>query len=219
MTQKLAEKVYETLRERIIRGDLRPASPLDTHRIASDLQMSVTPVRDAIKKLEAEGYLEVIPRSGTFVRHFTLEDLIRGYELVEALDGMAGFLVAERVREGAIDPEDLSTRLSALADEMDAHLEQDHVRRWAEADERFHATVFEAAGNALILNSYSTARSQMRSVLSFISPIHVDRANSVREHRQIIAALQAGDRLKARDLCHSHRHQVRRILKQLAEQM
>lgn len=219
MTQKLAEKVYETLRERIVRGDLRPASPLDTHRIAADMQMSVTPVRDAIKKLEAEGYLEVIPRSGTFVRHFTLQDLIRGYELVEALDGMAGYLVAERVRDGDINPEDLSALLTPLADGMEAHLGQDQVRRWAELDEQFHAAIFEAANNSLILNSYFTARSQMRSVLSFISPIHVDRANSVREHRKIIAALHAGNSEKAREFCQSHRHLVRQILRRLAQQV
>ena len=219
MTRNFSDKAYEALRDRIINGGLRPSAPLDIHRIASEFEMSITPVRDAIKRLEADGLVEVIPRSGTFVRHFTIQDLIRGYELVEALDGMAGYLLAERVAAGDVDGQELETRLTPLVNRMEDNLERDQARTWAELDGQFHQIIFDMSENALIASSYYSVRDQMKSVLSFISPIYVDRANSVREHRLIIAAIAAGDSEKARKLCQDHRNLVRQILKKLLLQM
>jgi len=219
MARNFSDKAYEILRDRIINGGLRPSAPLDVHRIATDLEMSITPVRDAIKRLEADGLVEVIPRSGTFVRYFTMQDLIRGYELVEALDGMAGYLLAERVNAGVVDGPKLASVLTPLVDEMAQNLAQDQARVWANLDGQFHQIIFDMCENALIASSYFSVRDQMKSVLSFVSPIHVDRANSVREHRLIIAALAAGDSENARRLCQDHRNLVRQILKNLLLQM
>jgi len=219
MTRNFSDKAYEALRDRIINGGLRPSAPLDIHRIASEFEMSITPVRDAIKRLEADGLVEVIPRSGTFVRHFTIQDLIRGYELVEALDGMAGYLLAERVAAGDVDGRELEGLLTPLVDRMEENLERDQARIWAELDGQFHQVIFDMSENTLIASSYYSVRDQMKSVLSFISPIYVDRANSVREHRLIIAAIAAGDSEKARKLCQDHRNLVRQILKKLLLQM
>ncbi|TGD62163.1 GntR family transcriptional regulator [Tabrizicola sp. WMC-M-20] len=215
MAQNFSRKAYEILLDKIMTGGLRPTAPLDIHRIAADLDMSITPVRDAIKKLENDGLVEVIPRSGSFVRHYTIEDLIRGYELVEGLDGMAGYLLAEKVKAEEVEGKEIDALLSPLVDEMEQNLSRDQVRRWADLDRQFHRIIFEMSENALIANSYNSARNQMRSVLSFISPIHVDRANSVREHRLIIAAIVAGDCEQARRHCQDHRHLIRQILKKL----
>lgn len=215
MAKNYSDKAYETLLERVLSGDLRPSTPLDIHRIAQELDMSVTPVRDAIKRLEADGLVEVIPRSGTFVRHFTIQDLIRGYELVEALEGMAGYLVAEKVSAGITDRTEIDALLSPLVDQMEARLSLEQVREWAELDGRFHQTIFDLCENSLISNSFSSAKNQMKSVLSFVSPMYVDRSNSVREHRLIIAALMDGDSERARKVCQDHRELVRQILKKL----
>lgn len=215
MAKNYSDKAYETLLERVISGGLRPSTPLDIHRIANELEMSVTPVRDAIKRLEADGLVEVIPRSGTFVRHFTIQDLIRGYELVEALEGMAGYLVAERVNAGIIDKAEIDALLSPLIDQMEERLSLEQVREWAELDGRFHQSIFDMSENSLISNSFSSARNQMKSVLSFVSPMYVDRSNSVREHRMIVAALMDGDCERARKVCQDHRGLVRQILKKL----
>lgn len=215
MAKNYSDKAYETLLERVISGGLRPSTPLDIHRIANELEMSVTPVRDAIKRLEADGLVEVIPRSGTFVRHFTIQDLIRGYELVEALEGMAGYLVAERVSAGIIDKDEIDSLLSPLIDQMEARLSQEQVREWADLDGHFHQAIFDMCENSLIANSFSSARNQMKSVLSFVSPMYVDRSNSVREHRLIVTALMDGDRERARKICQDHRGLVRQILRKL----
>ncbi|GHE23024.1 GntR family transcriptional regulator [Halomonas urumqiensis] len=215
MARNFSEKAYNTIRERIISGKLRPSAPLDIHCIATELEMSVSPVRDAIKKLEADELVVIIPRSGSYVRDFTIPDLIKGYELVESLDGMAGYLVAERVSMNDVDGLELEAKLTPLVDEMEQNLERENVRKWAELDELFHQTIFDLSDNTLISNSYYSVRSRMKLVLSFISPIHVDRENSVREHRLIIAAITSGNREEARRLCQNHRNLVRQILKSL----
>lgn len=215
MAQNFSKKAYEILQDQIINGTLRAGTPLDVHRIAAEMAMSITPVRDAIKKLEADGLVEVLPRSGTFVRHYTIEDLIKGYELVEGLDGMAGYLLAEKVKAGAVAGVEVDAILSPLVDEMERNLSREQVRIWADLDDRFHRTIFDMAENPLLAKSYNSARNQMRSVLSFISPVHVDRANSVKEHRLIVAAIIAGDCEKARKTCQAHRHLIRQILKTL----
>lgn len=219
MARNFSEKAYNTIREQIISGKLRPSAPLDIHRIASELEMSVSPVRDAIKKLEADELVVIIPRSGSYVRDFTIPDLIKSYELVEALDGMAGYLVAERVSMNDVEGLELEVKLTLLVDEMEQNLERENVRKWAELDELFHQTIFDLSGNALISNSYYSVRSRMKLVLSFISPIHVDRENSVHEHRLIIAAITSGNREEARRLCQNHRNLVRQILKSLLAQI
>ncbi|QRF69194.1 GntR family transcriptional regulator [Ponticoccus alexandrii] len=215
MAQTISRKAYDILQDQIMNGVLRAGAPLDIHRIAAGMEMSITPVRDAIKKLEADGLVEVIPRSGTFVRHYTIEDLIKGYELVEGLDGMAGYLLAEKVEAGLVAGVEVDAILTPLVDEMERHLSRDQVRTWAELDDRFHRTIFDMAENPLLANAYNSARNQMRSVLSFISPVHVDRANSVKEHRLIVAAIAAGDCEQARKTCQDHRHLIRQILKTL----
>ena len=152
-------------------------------------------------------------------RQFHLQDLIKGYELVEALDGMAGYLLAERVAAGDVDGQELEALLTPLVDRMEENLDRDQARIWAELDGQFHQIIFDMSENALIASSYYSVRDQMKSVLSFVSPIYVDRANSVREHRLIIAAIAAGDSEKARKLCQDHRHLVREILKKLLLQI
>lgn len=215
MAQNFSRKAYEILQDQIMNGALRAGTPLDTHRIAAEMEMSITPVRDAIKKLEADGLVEVIPRSGTFVRHYTIEDLIKGYELVEGLDGMAGYLVAEKVKAGKIEGAQIEARLTPLMNEMAQNLSRDQVRTWADLDGQFHEAIFEMADNPLLARGYKSARNQMRSVLSFISPVHVDRANSVKEHRLIVSAITAGDCELARKVSQDHRHLIRQILKTL----
>ena len=215
MARDFATKAYETLLDRISRGELRPSVPLDIPRIARELEMSTTPVRDAVKRLEADGLVEVIPRSGTFVKHLSLQDLVRGYEYVEALEGMAGLLIGERVRKGELDPKNIDT-MSSLVDRMENCLHNDQLHQWSELDATFHQCLGDFCGNELIASSLQSVKKQMKSVLYFISPMYVDRHNSVREHRAIIAALRAGDGEKARHLCQAHRSLVRHILMRVA---
>jgi DNA-binding GntR family transcriptional regulator len=92
----LAEEAYLAIREEILRGQLRPGTPLSRRRLARDLKMSVAPVTDALRRLEADGLVETRARAGTRVRMPTEADVRDLYELREALESQSARLFAQR---------------------------------------------------------------------------------------------------------------------------
>ena len=95
-TTSLAEEAYFAIREEILRGQLRPGTPLSRRRLARDLGMSVAPVTDALRRLEEDGLVESRPRAGTRVRVPTEADVRDLYELREALESQSARLFALR---------------------------------------------------------------------------------------------------------------------------
>src|ERR1043166_524029 len=108
-----ADAVYGTLRRSILDGDLPPGHRLRSDALAHDLNVSRTPVREALRKLEAEGLVDAAP-SGLVVRQLTEQDLTEIFYLREALEGMAARLAAENATRTDID------ELHALVDDMGA---------------------------------------------------------------------------------------------------
>ncbi len=210
-----AEKAYEAIRTMIMNRTLRQGASLAVPELAEQFRMSVTPVRDAIRRLESEGLLEVVPRRGTFVRSFSVEDLIAGFEVAEAYEGMAAYLVAERVERGDGLQEEFD-RLERLVSGMAEHLEPGEASLWASMDTDFHESLCLLSKNIHIWQSYQKVRAQMDCVLWFITPLHVDRSNSTREHRGILNAVRRGDKEEARKLGQKHRNNVRGVLRTLA---
>src|SRR5574344_2068817 len=101
--QPLREVVCETLREAIISGVLRPGERLMEIQLAEELGVSRTPVREAIRKLELEGFVIMIPRRGTYVANLSIKDINDVYEIRISLDVLAAGLAAER-----IEPEEIA---------------------------------------------------------------------------------------------------------------
>lgn len=210
-----AEKAYEAIRTMIMNRTLRQGASLAVPELAEQFAMSVTPVREAIRRLETEGLLEVIPRRGTFVRSFSVEDLIAGFEVAEAYEGMAGYLVAERVEQGDDLTQEMDT-LHELVEAMGQHLDQSEAALWANFDTKFHGTLCLLSRNVHLLQSYQKIRAQMDCVLWFVTPLHVDRNNSTNDHRCILSAVRRGDKEEARTASQRHRNTVRGVLRKLA---
>lgn len=210
-----AEKAYEAIRKMIMDRVLRQGASLAVQELAEQLEMSVTPVREAIRRLESEGLLEVAPRRGTFVRSFSVEDLITGFECAEAYEGMAAYLVAEQVEQGENLSEDLKA-LMLLVEEMERRLERNEAGLWGRLDTKFHGGLCLLSNNTHILQSYQKIRAQMDCVLWFVTPLHVDRGNSTKEHKRILEAVIRGDKEEARVIAQAHRNNVRNVLRSLA---
>jgi DNA-binding GntR family transcriptional regulator len=209
-----AEKAYQAIRAMIMDRTLCQGASLNVPEIAGQCAMSITPVREAIRRLESEGLLEVLPRRGTFVRSFSVENLISAFEVAEAYEGMAAYLVAERVEQGEDLSEDLD-RLAGHVDEMATHLGQNRANLWAALDTRFHESLCQLSRNTHIWQSYQRVRAQMDCVLWFITPLYVDRGNSTQEHQGIVEAVRRGEKETARVLSQKHRSHVREVLRGL----
>ena len=206
-----AAKAYSEILRMILAHELRPGQLLGVQEIAERMSMSSTPVRDAIRKLETEDLLHVIPRRGTFVKSFELSDLVVGYEAAEALEGMAGYLVAEKVCQGSLMPGELDV-LEDFVVRMQGLLGENDLPGWVELDSSFHGTILNLCGNKTIQTSWWNIKTQMDRVLWFITPMYVDRNNSTHEHGQIVAALKAGDCELTRKLSQKHKNRVRNTL-------
>lgn len=101
--QPLREVVFETLRDAIRKGILKPGERLMEIHLAEQLGVSRTPVREAIRKLELEGYVIMMPRRGTYVSNLSIKDINEVFEIRTSLDSLASGLAAERITDEELE--------------------------------------------------------------------------------------------------------------------
>lgn len=136
----LREVVFESLREAIIMGHLRPGERLMELSLAEDLGVSRTPVREAIRKLELEGFVMMVPRKGAYVAGVTDKDITDVFEVRAALESLAAGLAAERITEDEIEA--LQRAVVQNFDEGSADINT--IVAW---DTQFHDMIYRASRN------------------------------------------------------------------------
>lgn len=141
----LGEVVFEYLRESILNGDLKPGERLMEISLAEQLGVSRTPVREAIRKLEKEKFVEMLPRKGAYVADLTAKDILDVLEMRINLEGFAAALAAERMTDGEI-----SLLEASLKDFQDAVSRQDRLVM-VEKDNEFHDRIFQATKNGKLI--------------------------------------------------------------------
>ncbi len=194
----LRELVFENIREAIIDGHLKPGERLMEIQLAEELGVSRTPVREAIRKLELEGFVVMIPRKGAYVTDISIKDIADVFELRWALEALAAELAAERATEEEI--EQMERHLLELAKVVE---EQD-VKKIVEIDTKFHETIYTASRNkrlGQILSLLGELIQRYRTLtLSKSERIKV----TMEEHRAIVEALAARDPQRAGRLAQEH---------------
>lgn len=101
MTKKtVAQKVYEKIKKMIVNQEMLPGDPIIEVVFAKKFNISRTPVRVAIRDLQEDGLVELVSNKGAFVKRFSKADIILSFEMLEALEGMAAYLVAEKYKSG-----------------------------------------------------------------------------------------------------------------------
>ncbi|MBQ2706447.1 MAG: GntR family transcriptional regulator [Agathobacter sp.] len=151
----LRDVVFNTLREAILRGDLKPGERLMEIQLASQLGVSRTPIREAIRMLEQEGLAVTMPRKGAEVAKMTLKGMEDVLEIRAALDELACQLACERMTE---------EQLSRLEDKkviFEKSLQTGNVKVIAEADVNFHDVIYDATGNPKLVNMLNNLREQI----------------------------------------------------------
>ncbi len=161
----LTKRATYELRQRIIHGGLPGGTRLYEVALSEDLQISRTPVREAMSRLAEEGLLERAPGGGFQVRGFTLSDVTDSIELRGVLEGMAARLAAERGAEAASLDE-----IGVILDRLDScfagvSLDQVDFDRYAELNGQFHERLADLCGSAVVLRELERVKS-----LPFASP-------------------------------------------------
>jgi DNA-binding GntR family transcriptional regulator len=205
--QSMVDLAYERIRQRILDNEWPPGHRALEQEVALALGMSRTPVREALVRLQNDGLVEVVPRHGMRVLPVSPIDMREIYEILTALECMAAELVAQRKPSD----DELAPLVKATQD-MDSALAKDDLDAWAAADERFHASLIELAGNrqlaATVWNYWDRAhRARMFSLRLRPKPV-----NSTQEHMALVDKLRAGDAKGAADINRAHRARASREL-------
>lgn len=183
--QTLREKILETMREAIIKGTLKPGEKVAEPELAERFGISRTPIREAFRQLESEGYLTVIPRKGAVVTGLSERDVEEFYAIKSILEGYAARMAAEKLTEKEIQRlETINERLEKLAEEGD-------VKTFFRVHSEFHELFIRAAGNeklAELIDQVGRRFNRLR-MASLSLPGRMDI--SVQEHKKIINAFRS----------------------------
>lgn len=194
----LREVVFDTLREAIISGVLRPGERLMETPLAEELGVSRTPIREAIRKLELEGFVVMFPRKGAYVAGISLKGIADVFEVRAALEALAVGLAAERITDEELEGlERVIVRKKESIDEGD-------VSRFIESDMKFHDTLYRASRNQRLMQILSNLQDEIHRFRS-VSLAYPGRMQvAMEEHRKIIEAVADRDIARAQDLAWEH---------------
>lgn len=185
--QTLREKILETIRESILKGVLKPGEKVAEPELAERFGISRTPIREAFRQLESEGYLTVIPRKGAVVTALSERDVTEFYAIKSILEGYAARLAAVNLTPREIDRlETINEKLAQVAKEGD-------VKAFYRVHSEFHDVFIKAAGNEKLAELISQVGMKfIRLRMASLSlPGRMDI--SVEEHRKLIEAFRAND--------------------------
>lgn len=191
----LHSNIFETLRDRIVYGEYPPGMPLAEKELCKEFNVSRTPLREAIQRLEAMKLVTVIPRSGTYVAPIDIDEIRCAFEVKIKLEGLAGELAAQRIY-----PEKLK-ELEAVVHEISGLESKQGIarhRQLIEIEGRFHRIVLESAQNPILrefLNNLHFRCARLwNSSLSDVVP----NDDIAAQLNNVYSALKKGDPQEAR---------------------
>ena len=206
----LRDVVFNTLRQEILTGKLKPGERLMEIHLADKLGVSRTPIREAIRKLELEGLVIMIPRRGAEVAQITLKSLEDVMEVRRALDVLAIELACERMNE-----ETLSSLFQAYENFAVAVKTRD-TRKIAEADVEFHDIIVQSTGNARLIQLVSNLSEQMYRYRFEYLKDATSHEMLQREHKEMYESILRKDKVAAAGVVRKHiDNQQEAIIRQL----
>lgn len=208
----LREVVFQTLRQAILKGDLKPGERLMEISLANRLGVSRTPIREAIRKLELEGLVVMVPRKGAQVAQITRQELRDVLEVRKSLEELAIKKACER-----ITGEELK-ELESVSQKFGKALKAGDLMAMAEADVQFHEIIYNATHNRRLVQLLHNLREQMYRFRMEYLKDEKGRENLCREHNEICMALREKDAEKAhRYICQHIDNQQRAVEQSLGE--
>lgn len=180
----LRDVVFNTLRQAILRGELKPGERLMEIQLANKLGVSRTPIREAIRKLELEGLVLMVPRKGAEVAEITEKSLRDVLEVRKALEELSVQLACDRITE------DMVEELEEAAKKFRSALLSQDVTEKAQADVSFHDVIYKAAGNGRLTQILSNLGEQMyRYRVEYLKDPAV-YSQLIQEHQKIICHIK-----------------------------
>ncbi len=194
-------KAYAALKSVIVSMDVyrsRQDIRLDERQLAQDFGVSRTPVREAMAQLEREGFVRSVPRRGIYIVRKTKIEVIEMITAWAALESMAARLITEHARDS-----DIGSLRQMFATFEDGALRA-HLDEYSEANIEFHQAIIRMSGNSVLISLAENLFTHMRMIRrkTIVEKDRVEK--SIRDHMNIIQALEARDTGRAEDLVRQH---------------
>jgi DNA-binding GntR family transcriptional regulator len=206
----LSDRVYEILRGSILSKRFAPGERLDLPAIGEKLGISRTPLKEALLRLEIEGMVKIIPRSGTYVTDLDPQDIADSFDLRRVLENYAIERAVDRLSDGDVD--ELARMVERLGELASAEDRDAIYPDYLQLDHRFHRRIVLLAGNERLQKAHAreNVHAQMGRVRYRDSERELDIAQN--EHERIIAALAARDKEEAKAVMDTHLRRAKRSL-------
>lgn len=193
--EKLSNQIYTLLKEMIADHRFQPGARLNIESIARELDVSRTPVWEAVRRLEQEGLVENIPNRGVFMSSLTAEKALDLYAVREVLEGMAAGLAATRMDDSSLE------RMAHCIERQREVIENQDFLAYSKLDYEFHATVYDACGNDWLKELLETIKNKMRPLTLHMQP---DFSKLIDQHTELLHALRGRDPEKAEEAFRRH---------------
>lgn len=183
----LRERIVEFIKDSVISGRLKPGERVPEQEIAENFGISRTPIREAFRQLESEGFITVTPRKGAVVSPITDKDVSEFYAIKSLLEGYAARTACSKLTHREIK------RLETLNAQMEKCAEKNDVKGFFKLDHQFHDTFLKACGNDKLcaLIHHLVQQFERFRITAMALPGRMN--DSVKQHHEIIEAFKAGD--------------------------
>ena len=208
----LSQKVYRVLKTEIVKGFLEPGTKLLENKLAEEMHVSRTPVREAIQKLAAEGLIKIAPNQTLIVTEISLEDIKEVLQIRGMLEGLATRVAAQKITRQEIE------ELEEIVTQMGLYVTKKDLTSYCKVDDEFHNLILNICGNKWIINIRDNLgniiyRYRIRSL-----SIPGRLKNSLEEHRKIMESLKKHNSEDADRLSQIHmENTIINILKNVAK--
>ena len=205
----LRDVVFNTLRDAILTGKLVPGERLMENQLADKLGVSRTPVREALRMLELENLVELVPRKGAQVLDMSEKDITNILEVRSALEGLATSLACKKMTK-----EDLQ-QLKNMEVDFEKAVADNDVEHFVDIDEDFHDLIFAATENDKLINIFRNLRIQLyRYRMAQAKNNETSMSTIVAHHRSIIRAIENHDSEEGASIAQGHiKYQTESILR------
>lgn len=197
----LRGKVFNKIREDILAGNYAEKDELREAAISKELGVSRTPVREALRQLELEGLVSIIPNKGAYVNGITAKDIYDIYVIRSYLEGLCAKWVCENITKEQLEELEEITYLSEF------HIQKEHWDQIFELDNRFHLLLYEACGSKILEHILADYHHYVERVRKNTLSSKKRAEQAFLEHKAILESVKNKDEIKAEKLANEHIYQ------------
>ena len=196
--ENLGNQVYDQVKGMILRGEIPPGKRIIENEVADSMDISRTPVREAVHKLEAEGFLKPLPKGGYEVRGLTISDVEETFNIRSLLESFAAHLAAVRHSDAEL------VQLEKKIDEFQRYLDRHDLKRLTQINTEFHELLYALSRSPRLIKMVHDLRDEIFLFRKVILNSEDMARLSNKDHREIIEAINKRETKRAERLVRQH---------------